>query len=574
MFPIMCKGGEAVFTLLEKFGENIIYCVKTVFRCLFYVVSFPLIVLFRLFWFFGARFGRFAQNSFRRVVGDQRFFTGRLTRALGIIGRTLVRNPKSVPSVLFYYVKKGLSQYRKLGRYMALLSVPVFAAVILFFTVRHYSALSLALKLSVGEQIIGYVSSENEYLQARNKASELLSFGADVSESLPEVTLTSELVTVNQYTPSDALVQNLIDVSGIPTVFACGVYIDGEFLCAVRNESEARRVFNELLMENASENQDGIVSFVEEIRYVQGRYPENSDLIWDAQTLSDFLHAARENDVFYTVEEEEESLFDVSEKNKLSLSELYKLNPHLEGLDAVSAGTRILIFKAKDFMTVKTVKAEISNVATDYETVEIQSDTMYMGTSRTVVSGQKGYDQLTKLVTYVDGKKTAEEEVYRIAVKEPVAQRVQVGTRALDSQYVRPPSYGGILLWPAVNADSINSDYAWRWGKLHAAIDIGSSSGTSLGKTVIAAAEGTVVIAGVHSSYGYYVRINHGNGMETLYAHCMAGSLMVNVGDRVYAGQPIARVGQTGFATGPHLHFEVIINGNRVDPKPYLGLRK
>lgn len=566
-----------MLSLIEAFGENIIVCVKTVFRYFFLIVFFPFILLYKCFRFLALRLKSFAVGSYRRVVGDQRFFTGRLVRAIKNLSRTAVKHPKSVPSILLHYIKKGFSQYRKLGRYLALLSVPVLAAVFLFFTLRHYASLSLALKLTVGDETLGYVSSENDYLLARSEAAGLLSFGAgvgeDVSGSLPEVTLTSELITINKFTSSDVLVQRLIGASSIKTVYACGVYIDGEFLCAVKNESDAKRVFTEILKENSPENQEGIISFVEEISYVQGLYPENSAFIWDSQALSDLLHSARENDVFYTVEEEE-TLPDVAEKNGISLMKIYELNPRLEGLEEVPAGTRVLVFKAKDFMTVKTVKTEVSNVVTDYETVEIQSDTMYMGTSRTVVSGQTGYDQLTKLVTYVDGKKVDEEEVDRITVKEPVAERVQVGVRALDSQYVRLPSYGGILLWPAVNADRINSDYEWRWGKLHSAIDIGSSSGTSLGKTVIAAAEGTVVIAGVHSSYGYYVRINHGNGMETLYAHCMAGSLMVNVGDHVYAGQPIARVGQTGFATGPHLHFEVIINGSRVDPKPYLGISR
>ena len=108
---------------------------------------------------------------------------------------------------------------------------------------------------------------------------------------------------------------------------------------------------------------------------------------------------------------------------------------------------------------------------------------------------------------------------------------------------------------------------------MHEALDIGTEGeGSSLGKTVVAAAAGTVVIAGTHSSYGYYVKIDHGNGMETLYAHCMEDSLLVEVGDYVQAGQPIARIGMTGYATGPHLHFEVIIYGTRVDPKPYLGI--
>ncbi|MEG1244300.1 MAG: M23 family metallopeptidase, partial [Oscillospiraceae bacterium] len=73
--------------------------------------------------------------------------------------------------------------------------------------------------------------------------------------------------------------------------------------------------------------------------------------------------------------------------------------------------------------------------------------------------------------------------------------------------------------------------------------------------------------------YGNRVIIDHGNGMSTLYAHCLSGSLSVGVGQYVNAGDAIARVGSTGNSTGPHLHFEVRIGGKHVNPAPYLGLR-
>ena len=128
------------------------------------------------------------------------------------------------------------------------------------------------------------------------------------------------------------------------------------------------------------------------------------------------------------------------------------------------------------------------------------------------------------------------------------------------------------LIWPVDGAYNINSDYAYRWGKFHYGLDIGvgSAPGTSLGMNVLAAADGVVELATTHSSYGYYIILDHGNGMETVYGHLLEDSFKVRPGETVAQGQPIARVGQTGYATGPHLHFEVRINGNKVDPKLFL----
>ena len=101
-------------------------------------------------------------------------------------------------------------------------------------------------------------------------------------------------------------------------------------------------------------------------------------------------------------------------------------------------------------------------------------------------------------------------------------------------------------------------------------MDIVRPGGCS-GCPVVAAESGVVTFAGWYGSGGNTVIINHGNGLTTLYAHMQNGSLRVSAGQRVTRGQQIGRIGGTGYVTGPHLHFEVRVNGTKVNPAPYLG---
>jgi murein DD-endopeptidase MepM/ murein hydrolase activator NlpD len=123
------------------------------------------------------------------------------------------------------------------------------------------------------------------------------------------------------------------------------------------------------------------------------------------------------------------------------------------------------------------------------------------------------------------------------------------------------PSSSG-LIWP-VNGP-VTSPFGYRWGRLHAGIDIGVPYGTP----IHAAASGTVVLAGWTGGYGNYTCIDHGGGMATCYAH--QSSYAVSSGAQVSQGQVIGYVGNTGHSFGAHLHFEVRINGNPVDPLGYL----
>ncbi len=123
------------------------------------------------------------------------------------------------------------------------------------------------------------------------------------------------------------------------------------------------------------------------------------------------------------------------------------------------------------------------------------------------------------------------------------------------------PSASGFI-WP-VNG-TVVSGYGMRWGRLHEGIDITASTGTP----IWAAAAGTVIHAGWLGGYGNLVVVDHGNGLATAYAH--ASAILVAVGQQVAQGETISLVGSTGNSSGPHLHFEVRVNGIAVDPLLYL----
>ena len=116
--------------------------------------------------------------------------------------------------------------------------------------------------------------------------------------------------------------------------------------------------------------------------------------------------------------------------------------------------------------------------------------------------------------------------------------------------------------WPVNGVKS--SDYGWRNGDFHHGLDIATPSGS----VIRAARAGQVTKTGWFGVYGLAVMIDHGNGVQTLYAH--NSKLLVKVGDQVVGGEGISLSGNTGNSTGPHLHFEIRTNGKTVDPEYYL----
>ena len=147
------------------------------------------------------------------------------------------------------------------------------------------------------------------------------------------------------------------------------------------------------------------------------------------------------------------------------------------------------------------------------------------------------------------------------AVKPAAARKAPAASRDR-----RPAARQGVeFARPGVGR--LTSGYGRRWGRLHAGIDLASG----IGSPIRAAAAGVVRSSGSESGYGRAIRIEHADGTVTLYGHMSA--LLADVGDRVDAGELIGREGNTGRSTGPHLHFEVRVNGTPVNPLPWLRKR-
>ncbi|EOS56771.1 MULTISPECIES: M23 family metallopeptidase [unclassified Anaerotruncus] len=137
----------------------------------------------------------------------------------------------------------------------------------------------------------------------------------------------------------------------------------------------------------------------------------------------------------------------------------------------------------------------------------------------------------------------------------------------INKESVNVPYTGGTMRWPSPSLSQITTHFG-EGG--HTGIDI--TGGGAYGTPVLASGDGVVKVASVQnpdSGYGKYIIIDHGGGIQTLYAHCSL--LSVSVGQTVSAGQQIAQVGSTGWSTGPHIHFEVRKNSQAVNPLAYVG---
>jgi len=223
-----------------------------------------------------------------------------------------------------------------------------------------------------------------------------------------------------------------------------------------------------------------------------------------------------------------------------------------------------------DKVLTEELKAEQQRIMT--MKAELETDKLALDDSKSALLASKAVldskmAERDAMIQKIEGSQSALEAQIKEIEAEEAAVRAQIARLAGgDSVYT-----GGAMLWPTPSCKIITSYYGWRlhpvlgYEKLHTGMDIGAGYNAN----IIAAASGTVITATYNSAYGNYVVIDHGGGVCTLYAH--QSSMAVSVGQYVNAGQVIGYVGSTGYSTGPHLHFEVIVNGSTVDPLGYIS---
>ena len=218
-------------------------------------------------------------------------------------------------------------------------------------------------------------------------------------------------------------------------------------------------------------------------------------------------------------------------------------------------------------LSVKTVSVATNRVEVPFETKNVKDSTKVRGYSKITTKGENGITEKTEETVSINGEVTETKVISSKVIKEQVTQVVTVGTaNNYTSATATAKAKSAGFICPISSGKYRVSAY-YGDGRNHKAIDLAADKGTP----IFAAAAGTVTYAGWDGDYGYNVIIQHANGMKTRYAH--ANALCVSTGATVAQGDMIATVGSTGWSTGNHLHFEVIVNGARVNPGPYIGLR-
>lgn len=214
-------------------------------------------------------------------------------------------------------------------------------------------------------------------------------------------------------------------------------------------------------------------------------------------------------------------------------------------------------------LDVKTVVTLTTDNSIGYSTVKQKSSSVAAGKTTVKQQGVNGVKRTVETVEYLNGELTNRNVVSSEVISEPVDKILVVGT-GVSSSANNYSSYGFVK---PIDMSKIYISSYWGDGRGHKGLDLAGPKGLS----IYAAKAGVVKTVRQTSDYGKYIVIDHGDGFQTLYSHC--SEMIVSVGEKVVAGQTIAYVGRTGNASGNHLHFEIIKNGTRVNPAPYLGIK-
>ncbi len=570
---------EIIYNQIYYLGIQTIRYGKRFFRWLLSLLLKPVKAIGTLLFTIIIVVDKFALKTFHEIVDEFRELVADAKKVSFKLSAENAGGKIGVFKRLGHYISVAYRKYKKAFIYVFNIALPVLSLVFLFNVIGALSDVTFALEINYNDQVIGYVRSEAEYKEARELAYDRLDLSASSSapsNTVEETQLIGDAdfkikpVKLSQINSSAEVCDKLIENSETKITNACGIYVDDTFICAVKNETDALSVLDNILAEHETGEKNAVVSFVEDIEYVQGLYPDNENTVKDASYLSEKLNSKKSEAVYYTVQAGD-TVSEIADKFDIKSSEIFNLNPKLK--ENIYIGQKILISSEVNFIQVQVTKTETRTVETDYDTIKVNTSSLYKGDSRVVTKGVNGLEEVTELVTYIDGVRVSSKEVSRKTIREAVDEKIQVGTKTHSYSSGGGGSYtGGKLGWPTIGAYSISSRYGYRnfgdgW---HGGIDIVRPGGSS-GCTVVAAESGTVTFAGWYGSGGYTVIINHGGGLTTMYCHMQPG-LKVRTGQYVSRGQAIGKIGATGYVTGAHLHFEVKVNGNNVNPAPYLGI--
>lgn len=418
-----------------------------------------------------------------------------------------------------------------------------------------------AYEYSYNGQKLGLVKEKDDVLQITDLVQGALTEEKNmkiVIDAKDDITFHRKLALDESQIDNSEQVLKRLTYMGDLKVKATGIYVNGKKIGAVQDRKTAKKVLKDVA-DKYTKKGDNIeiekVSFLEKVDID----PCSTDLedLHSEEEMVDLLCTSGEKETVHKVVAGD-TLHSIAKKYDVWEDQLLADNKGINS-KKLEVGSNIIVKQQAPVLTYEVIEKITYDKVIEHKVEEQKSADIYEGMTETQQAGSDGLSEITARVTLQNGKKVVEEDLVTTVKEEPVTEVVLVGTKE------RPPTVGsGKYIWPLKDSFTQTSGFGSRWGRQHKGVDLAVSVGT----TVYAADGGTVVEAQYSGSYGNVVMIDHQNGQETRYAH--NSKLLVKKGDKVYQGQPIAKSGNTGRSTGPHVHFEIRFNGEPRNPLNYL----
>lgn len=460
---------------------------------------------------------------------------------------------------------------------------------IMILLVNYYGNMTVALKVTFNGSDVGYISEAETYDEAyAMMQSRIIDENDAVLTNVPIYSMA--FVPASDLLEADELCDNMILSAFDEISYAAGLYAGDELLGAVEESDLLEDYLEDYLEEYQNKYPDCTVSFAD-AETVEGYYPlgsimtvdEIAYIVTQESELQQMTYIVKEGDTYTSIS----TTFSMTAERLLEINGLLpeadddetgdknsgKDKPNdtpvniLETVSPPTAGDVLKVEYLKDVLSIKYTYVEEYISAIQYETENVADSTHYIGYSIVEQRGSNGSANMVAEVSYVYGVETERKIIKNVTLVEPVNEVVVVGTRVSNSMQSSSDYYSAKYYFPVRRVRGCYISAYYGDNRNHLGLDIAAPKGTD----IYAADTGTVAAVGYEKGgYGHYLRITHSDGFQTFYAHC--SQVLVKIGDRVARGDLVAFVGSTGYSTGNHLHFEVRLGRDRLDPSPYLGL--
>ncbi len=372
----------------------------------------------------------------------------------------------------------------------------------------------------------------------------------DISENV------NKNININKNTNNDTSTSKDINTNNLKDAYL--IKSENNDLAIVSTKAEAQKALEAakqyfINKYKLIKDKDYNIGFSEKIDIVKTKAEQNK--IISSESAENVLQSKGNCNYKYKILNGE-NLWNICNREHIDIEKVLKMNPKAE--KNTKPGDFVILYKYAYKLGLKWNEKNERDEKIAYSVESQKTNKLLQGKIKVQTEGQYGLRHIVEEITKVDGVDVNKQVTENKVVKNPVSEKQLLGT-----SLTMPTFALGMFSRPVLG--KLSSKFGPRWGKFHYGVDLAADIGTN-----IRAVDGGIVIcAGWVKGYGNFIEIDHENSYISGYGHC--SKLFVKEGQRVYAGEKIGEVGNTGRSTGPHLHFEIRKNGTPINPWPFIS---